>query len=188
MKKFKIVSNVMIVVAVSLFVLGIILSVVSTEAQETIFLALIEANALLIAGAGIGAFLLLAKNDTAKKVGAGLLVVGFATGLICALGTLNAISQANLALGEDAEETIGTSIGAIIMIVSTALLLLHYAFLLVAHILNKGRAIENPCDDIRIVQIKEWKQLMEEEIITKEEFEEKRVQLLGIKPKNDKAN
>ena len=183
MKKFKIVSIVMLVVAVALLALGIIISTVSSKPQEEIYIALVQLNSVLIACAGIGVLMMTAKSDTAKKVGNGLTIVGFVTALVCALATMHAISKTNNALGENSEELLGTSIGAVITIVAAALLLLHYAFLLVAYILNKSNASDNPNDDVRIVRIKEWKQLKEEGIITEAEYEEKRVQILGLKKK-----
>ena len=46
---------------------------------------------------------------------------------------------------------------------------------------KSGSDAESPNEDIRIIRIREWKQIMDEGIITKEEFESKRCQILGIK-------
>lgn len=179
MKKFKIVSNVMLIVAVSLFFLGIILPALSPKsALEGAFLLMVQANALLLALAGIGAFLMFSKNEAARKAGNGMAVVGFIVGTVCALTILVNVP----------EGTKDQSIGAICMLIAAVLLLLHYAFLLVSHILKRNGEMENPNENIKIIRIKEWKQLMEEGIITQEEFEEKRVQILGIKSNADKAN
>lgn len=188
MKKFKTVSNVMVMIAAALFALGIVISVLAASPEEAIFLALVQLNATLFACAGIGAFLMFAKNDAARKVGNGLTVVAFVTGLVCALITLLTISEANDEVGSSTaipQYESGVSIGAIFVIVAVVFLLLRYAFLLVDYLVNRNSAgAENPNEDIRIVRIREWKQLMEEGIITEEEYEEKRVQLLGLKPKN----
>ena len=175
MKKFRLVSNIMTIVAISLFMLSIVLSAISTSLMDAALLALIEVNLILIACAGIGVFLMFAKNETARKLGNGMTVVGFLTGLVCALGIVAAIGE---------EDDI--SIGAIVLIVSFVVFVLHYAFLLVDYLLNRNSANLDPNDDIRIVRVREWKALLEEGIISEEEYEEKRIQLLGIKSKDNK--
>ena len=175
MKKFKLVSNIMTIVAISLFMLSIVLSAISTSLMDAALLALIEVNLVLIACAGIGVFLMFAKNETARKLGNGMTVVGFLTGLVCARGIVATTGE---------EDDI--SIGAIVLIVSFVVLVLHYAFLLVDYLLNRNSANLDPNDDIRIVRVREWKALLEEGIISEEEYEEKRIQLLGIKSKDNK--
>lgn len=187
MKKFKIVSNVMVILAATLFGLGVVVSVLAASPEEAIFLALVQLNATIFACAGIGVFLMFAKNDAARKTGNGLTVVAFLTGLVCALITLLTVAEANDDVSADAVATpyeTGVSIGAIFVIVAVVFLLLRYAFLLVDYLVNRNSAeTGSPNDDVRIVRVREWKQLMEEGIITEEEFEEKRVELLGLKPK-----
>ena len=176
MKKFKTVSNIMLIIAISLFLLSFVISVITELAGDLAFITLVEVNIIVIACAGVGAFLIFTKNDIAKKLGNGMIVVGFVAGLICALSVLIAMDE-----GDD------LPIGALIMIISVVLLLLHYAFLLVAHLLNKGSAnVLNPNEDARIMRVKEWKALLDEGIINEEEYEEKRVQILGLKPKDTK--
>ena len=176
MKKFKIVSNIMAIIAISLFMLSILISVITNTGLDGTFMTLIEINIILIACAALGVFLMFTKNDVARKLGNGMTVVGFLTGLICAVSVLVDMDSKNA----------DTPIGAVIMIVSVVLLLLHYAFLLVDYLLNRNAAKMDPSEDKRVARIKEWKALMEEGIITEEEYEEKRVQLLGIKPKENK--
>lgn len=175
MKKFRLVSNIMTIVAISLFMLSIVLSAISASLMDAALLALIEVNLVLIACAGIGVFLMFAKNETARKLGNGMTVVGFLTGLVCAIGIVAATGE---------EDDI--SIGAIVLIVSFVVFVLHYAFLLVDYLLNRNSANLDPNDDIRIVRVREWKALLEEGIISEEEYEEKRIQLLGIKSKDNK--
>lgn len=180
MKKFKVVSNIMLFVASAMFALGVILSAVfPVAAEEVLFLPYVQANAIILACSGVGVFLIFSKVDTAKKVGNGLTIAAFVTGAVCALSTVAATSG-RLSGGETSASM---SIGAICMIVAAVLLFLHYAFLLVNYIINKNSDKNDPNEDIRIIRVKEWKQLKEEGIITEEEFEEKRVQILGIKTK-----
>ncbi len=191
MKKFKITSDVMLIIAIALFVIGIVISATSTTAEETIFLTIVQENSVILALAGIGIFLMFAKSDTARKAGNGLTVVAFVAGVICSLAALTVISNPTPSTfaGSSNSEEGATPVGALCTIIAAAFLLLHYAFLLVNYILNRNSIVaENPQEDVRIIRVKEWRQLMEEGIITKEEFEEKRVQILGIKPKTDKQN
>ena len=169
MRKFKIVSTVMLIVAVALYALSIFIPAVSEATLDATWLGLIEVNAIIMAAAVVGAFLKGTSSDSARKVGNGLLVVGFLVGLTCAVSLL-------------AVEADEPSLGAIFMLVATVVLVLHYAFLLVAKLLGKN-ASDDPNEDVRIVRIKEWKQLKEEGLITEEEFEEKRIAILGLKKK-----
>lgn len=71
------------------------------------------------------------------------------------------------------------------MLIAGAFLVLHYAFLIANIILNRNCTVtENPNEDIRIIRVKEWKQLVDDGIISEAEYEEKRMQILGIKTKN----
>lgn len=165
-KVFKIIGIIMLSAAVVLFACGIVIPGAMADEEGSIFLALIMATVGMVAGAVVGAFLMYAKNDTAKRVGHGLTIASFVMGLSYGL------------LARDG------SLGAIMMIIGAVFLLLHYIALLVVAIMKRGaNEIENPVEDIRIIRIKEWKQLLDEGIISKDEFEEKRVQILGLKAK-----
>ena len=177
MKKFKLVSTVALIVAITIYALGILLTALDTTAEGYAVLTLIEANAVLFAGAVVGAFLMFSKSDAARKLGNGLTVVGLFTGACCGFGIITALTEA---AGKEEPEL---PIGAILMIVAAVVLVLHYAFILVDYLLNRNASEMVPSEDKRIALIKEWKQLKEEGFITEEEFEDKRVQILGIKPK-----
>lgn len=169
MKKIRVVSTVLLVVAVAIFYLGIILSAISSEVADIAFFAVLQASLVLFLCAGVGAFLIFAKNDTARKIGNGLSVFAFTVGAALSFYTLS-FSDAT-----------GVSFGAICLLVAAVLLLLHYAFLFINYLLTRNNPeLENPNDDLRVVRIREWKQLMEEEIITKEEYEQKRISILGL--------
>ena len=118
-----------------------------------------------------------AKSECARKVGNGLTIASFATALVCAVSAI-------VLSGELEESTISSeseiSIGAIVVIIAVVFLLLHYAFLIADNVLSKNNAIANPAEDIRVLRIKEWKQLFDEGIITESEYEEKRTQILQI--------
>lgn len=93
MKTFKITSTVMLIIASALFVFSVTISAVAATAEENIFLALVQANALLLACSGAGIFLKFSKNETASKIGNGLTVVAFIVGAICAFAALTILAN-----------------------------------------------------------------------------------------------
>lgn len=178
MNKFKFSSDVLAAIAIFVFILSIIIALLTDSASDKVFLGLIEANILVISFAGIGFSLKLSKNDTVKLLGNGMTVVGFATGFICALSIL-----ANLDKQYD-----DTPIGTIFMVVSLVVLIISYLCLLIDYLISNNSLLnhnsnstDNPNEDIRIIRIKEWKVLLDEGIISEEEFEEKRAQILDLK-------
>lgn len=188
MKIFKIVSSITLIASVVLYALGILLTGVITEVESEAFFILIEANILILAFAIVGVFLMFAKNDAARKLGNGLTVVGMFVGAVLSLGYIIALDEAAEEIAESAVETeINTPIGAILIIIAAIVLLLHYALILVDYLLNKTDGT-NPSNDKKIARIREWKQLKDEGFITEEEYEEKRVMILGIEPKADESD
>lgn len=170
-KAFKIVSTVMLIIAMVAFGVSIVLPGMIGDKSELAFFSLIMVNAGIVVFVMVGAFLTMSKNNTANKVGHGLLIAGFIIGFA------------------DALMSIEEGCSCIVMVVAVGFLALHYIFELVVSILNKGsKTITNPDEDARIIQIKAWKQLMEEGIISAEEYEEKRIAILDIKPKTDKPD
>ncbi len=172
MRKFKLVSNIMLIIASILFVASPVVTAIvsSKDAGSAAFIVVLMASQLILASAGVGVFLMFAKNDTAKKIGNGISIAAYVTGLVCALGVV--FQKASL--------------GAVLMIAAVVFFLLRYVFLLVDYLINKNDPnATSPNEDIRIIRVKEWKKLMEEGIITKDEFEQKRIQLLGIKSETE---
>ena len=170
MKATKILGKVFQIIAAVLFVASFVIACVLSRDSTTdaAYVVLVTASAWIVAGATAGVFLILAQNDTAKKIGHGLTLSAYAVGLAYALLTVTAEGD--------------TSIGAVLMIAAAAMLVAFYICKLIGVIMNKGLSGElNPNDDIRIIRIKEWKRIMEEGIISEEEFEEKRLAILGIK-------
>lgn len=170
MKATKVIGKVFQILAAVLYAASFVIAcVLSNDNQnDAAYVVLITACAWIVAAATVGIFLISAKNDTAKKIGHGLTLSAYAVGLAYALLTLTAQGDASL--------------GALLMIAAAALLAAFYICKLLGVIMNKGLSSElNPNDDIRIIRIKEWKHIMEEGIISEEEFEEKRIAILGIK-------
>lgn len=165
MKIFKILSKIFLICAVTLFLASFVICSVDLESQGNVtYMASIGSYTGLLALGTVGAFLLSASNGTAQKVGHGLILSSFAMGLTVALLLLE------------------TSSGAILMLVAVIALAVHYLFELILSILKKsGTEVESPEEDVRISRVKEWKAVLDEGIITPEEYEEKRCQILGIK-------
>lgn len=184
-KPLKIASKVLLVLAVVMLGVSLLLSSVLQDSAEAAYAATFILNGSTIICAIMGAILIYAKSDTAKKVGHGLTVASFVILLSNALAVITEATQKTKATTEDT--TVSISISAVIMIVAAALLAAYYVLQFVQLLLSKGAAeAESPSTDLRIVHVKEWKQLLDEGIITQEEFEEKRVQILGLKPKQSK--
>lgn len=176
MKKINIFSTTILIVAMAIYALGILLTGLGTTMENAAFLTLVEANSILFASAIVGVFLMFAKNDSVRKLGNGLTVVGVFCAAVCAMGLISSLTSV------DSDE-ISLPIGAILIIVAAILLLVYYALLFIDYLLNKTNGGVDPNEDKRIALLKEWKQLKEDGFITEEQFEEKRLQILGLKNK-----
>lgn len=175
MKRMNIFSTTILIVAMAIYALGILLTGLGSSMENAAFLALVEANSLLFAFAIVGVFLMFAKNDSVRKLGNGLTVVGVFCAAVCAMGLISSLTSV------DSDE-IRIPIGAIFVIVAAVLLLVYYALLFIDYLMNKANGID-PNEDKRIALLKEWKQLKEDGFITEEQFEEKKLQILGLKNK-----
>lgn len=187
-KPLQIASKVLLALAIVMFGVSVLLPAILQEESELAFSALLLLNGTTIICAITGSILIYANGDTAKKAGHGLTIGGFVIMLFNALSCL--IDKQEITRAAAPETTVVTStisIASVFMLVAAVLLTAYYVLLFVQTLLNKGAA-ENmsPADDTRIVRVKEWKQLLDEGIITSEEFEEKRVQILGLKSKQTK--
>ncbi len=179
MKIFKILKTIFLSLAIVLFLSTIIICAIQSKdlidsvahVNDLLFTALITAFGIYLF-AILGAFLLTAKSDIAHKIGHSFLIFSFLFGLTLFVS----------ALGSD-----NMPLALIIMLIAIIMLVLYYICNLVIVIVNKNIPdAENPSDDVRIANIRAWKKVMEEGIISEEEYEEKRCKILGIKPKGDK--
>lgn len=174
MNIFKILKKVFQSLAAVLFLLSIVICGIVKDDKtgalaETAFLTMITAYVGIYVLALVGIFLISATSDTAQKVGHGMTISTFAIGLLIALMNI-----------ED-------SMAAIIMIIAVIMLALYYLCALVIFIMRKSAGeTDDPNEDARIIHIREWKKIMDEGIITQEEFEEKRCHILGIKTSDKK--
>lgn len=174
---------------VSAVLLGVavIVPALSEEAIDAAFSLVVLASYLVVICGAVGVLLIFSKNDTAKKIGHGLYIATLIISLASALNFINVEPTAVTAATTTAEVETVSAIGAILILIGAILGAVHYLLQLVILILNNGAKDSGPYSDSRIVRIKEWKQLLDEGIITKEEYEEKRVTILGLKKAKDNA-
>lgn len=169
MKTFKILRLVFQALCISLFLASFVMCGIDIE-YNAVFLATLITNIGIATIAAVGVFLLSATSDTARRIGNGFTVSSFALGLTFAIQSLVTGSSA-----------------AVLMLVAVIMLALYYMCVLTINIMQRtSGTIENPDDDIRIVRVREWKKLMEEGIISGEEYETKRCQILGLKSDDKK--
>ncbi len=172
MKVFKILKQIFQICATALFLASIVICAIDMEsAGNAVYLtAMLAAVGCVVVGT-VGMFLLSSPHDTVNRIGHAFALSAFTIGLTYALVNIEA------------------STAAILMLVAAVMLALYYLCILILKIMRKSSPdAESPNDDIRIVHVKEWKKIMEEGIISPEEYEAKRCQILGIEKKDDPEN
>ncbi len=168
MKTFKILSKICRATAAALFAGSVLICAIVNDEKELAFMAVVIG---LLTSATVGVFMTACKNDAVKKIGHGFAIAAYTIGLAYALPNL-----------ED-------SVGALFTLFAFVALVAYYLCLLVIVIMNRGIPDSiDPREDVRIIRVKEWKQILDEGIITEEEYEEKRSQILGIKSKEAKKD
>ncbi len=169
MKIFKVLQKIFIFVALGLFLASLVAAAADLEYEAAYVTTGLSMFGVFVLAA-VGVFLLFSNNDTAKKVGHGLVISSYAIGLALAIMTMTEQIQ----------------IASVLVIIAAIALALYYLCALVIYIMKKSEpaSIDNPEEDVRIVRIREWKRIMEEGIISAEEYEEKRQQILDIKTKS----
>ncbi len=170
MKTFKITRFILQIVAIGLFLGSLVIcGIDNSSAGNVVYMAAVTAYVGIFALATVGTFLLSSSADTPRRVGHGFVISSFSIGLTVAISAIE------------------NSSAAILMLVAVIALAFYYFCCLIIMIMQKSFPhAESPNDDIRIVHVKEWKKIMEEGIISEEEYEAKRCQILGIKPQSDK--
>lgn len=82
---------------------------------------------------------------------------------------------------------IESSVSAIMGLVAVILYVIYFLVTLIGYLAIGGNGDNDPETDPKIKKLLGWKKLQEEGMITPEEFEEKRLEILNIKQKvNDK--
>lgn len=117
---------------------------------------------------GLGAVLYLTSKDTPNRVGAGLIVA-------CIIAS-SAITFAGFKSGMKTD--------VLICLIADGFFLLSFAVAFIKYcVCKEDSATGMPEEDPRIKKVLAWKKLQEEGIISAEEFEEKRLEILEIKSK-----
>lgn len=192
MKKIlTIISKVVLALAAVAFAVSMIIPGLTKQAADSSFLVLLYLNVSIVICAMVGSTLTSAKSDTARRIGHGMLIAAFVAGFSVALMYVGIEKDGStfqpFAAAADAEKETLDSTSAILMIVAAALLAVYYIIQFVILLLNRGiKESGSPYEDTKIIRVKEWKQLLDEGIITEEEYEEKRVAILGLKHKAEK--
>lgn len=157
MKIFNIVKKIILILS---FVFGIFSFVYSSFTldgfDQTVSTLLIS----FIVLAFVGFFLFFAENKIAKKIGQGI-VTGYM--VILLYGSITYIEK---------------SVAAIFGLTSAILYAIYYLVCLIGYLALGSEGDNNPNNDIRIKKILGWKELQNQGIITAEEFEAKREEIL----------
>ncbi|GEM_PF-4834752 len=163
MKIFYIIKKVILVLAFVLASFAFILGGITLASSDTAFsVAMIS----FILFGFIGFMLFDSKNDIARRIGLGLT-------------TAFMLIQLYLAI-----MSIGTSTSAIFALVSVILYAVYFLIAFIGFIALGSQKTDDPETDPRVKKILGWKNLQKEGIISAEEFEAKRLEILGIKAKD----
>lgn len=119
----------------------------------------------------VGLTLSFTKNDISKKIGLGFMLSGIGLNAVTAVNTL-------VVSGENTPYFIYVSLVGIILFAAS------FVFLAFAYV-DKKSTSDDPDQDPAIQKLIKWKKLLEEGVITQDEFTEKRNLLLGIKKDNN---
>lgn len=180
MKALKIIEKVLFILAVVFTAIGLVLVLTFEGNNVNVTIACVEklfpfgfggATTFLL----LGAMLKYNENKLASTVGKALVLITECVLFGIALYvTSNDTAQASSESSSNGVATL-LFIGSIIYFVSLGASLIIYVCLRV-----KPQKSNNPEDDPVISQVIMWKNLEERGIITKEEFEKKRVEILGL--------
>lgn len=162
MKVYRIIERVILILSFVLFGTTCLIGAITLEMIEVAVSSVI----LPIALSGftfVGFFLFNSKNEIAKRVGLGLTTGGM------------------VFLASTAITYLETSTAAVIGLVSIILFVIYLMLKLIESIIAKDVDALSPEQDKKIQAVLEWKKLLEEGIISKEEFEKKRIEILKLK-------
>lgn len=183
MKALKIIKDVLLAIAIVLYVTAIVVSVTQTikyynssSSYYSMILSIISSSTTTIVLLFVGVFLAFSKNDTGKKIGNGLLLGAFTMIFIFAI--LSIASANNTGSSTSSKTKIPTT-DAVISLIAYAVILLHYLLSVIMHLLKQTDTKKTELTN-NIALIKEWKSLLDENIITPEEFDKKKSEILGL--------
>jgi hypothetical protein len=160
-KVFKILKEVLLIGSFAVLFVALIIGGVTLDASDLLVSEGFRQFGLLLAGF-VGLFLMHSSHDVAYKVGTGL-----------AIGTM--ILAMNFGL-----MFIDVGLAGIMCLIAVILFVLYWVILFVGKIAVK----DNPSleeSEMLVEKINRWHELLEKEVITKEEFLAQRDRILGIK-------
>lgn len=187
MKILKIISKICVILAFVLFAIAPIMDSTSTDTTSsttvvnpivsTVITASIINSAYYYLFAGVGFVLILANiNKLTKALGQGLLAADAMIGLVVFITINKDVAETNTS-----SYTMG--FGTILILVA-AIVYLTYAILdLVADAVN-NIAEQKTSMSPALAEIKQWKELLDENIINEEEFNIKKQEILNLPKKN----
>lgn len=162
MKVYRIIERVVLILSFVFFGVACLLGAITLEMADVE----ISKQVLTIAMSGfafVGFFLFNSKNEVAKKVGFGLTTGGMVY--------LASVSISSLEV----------STVSVVGLVGIILFVIYLMLKLIEKIISKDVDVVYPEQDKKIQAVLAWKKLLEEGIISKEEFEKKRVEILKLK-------
>ncbi len=127
----------------------------------------------------LGAVINFSKNELASRIG--FAMVG-CSALEALIGFFNVCAAVNLASDSSSSKTVSIGIGSILALVGVILFccaVVLYLFEMFVSGMDNTKST-----DARIMEVKKWKELLNEEIITREEFEAKRTEVLKLNQKD----
>lgn len=163
MKVFNVIKKIILILSFVLLGVCFVLAGITLNSTDA---AISTGLLMFVVPAFVGFFLFGSENKIANKIGMGLTTAAMLIELFFALTSL------------------GNSTAAIFGLFSVVLYAIYFIVVFVGYLAMGDKADNDPEKDPRITKILGWKKLKEEGIISEEEFEEKRVAILGLKKKD----
>lgn len=165
MKIFNVVKKIILILSFVFGIISFIYGSISLDASDQTVSGLLISFVIF---ACIGFFLFFIENNIAKKIGQGI-VTGYMVILLW-------VSIAYVRY----------SVAPIFGLTSVILYVIYFLICLIGYLALGNEGDNNPNNDLRIKKILDWKELQNQGIITAEEFEAKREEILYGKNKNIK--
>lgn len=165
MKIFNVVKKIILILSFAFGIISFIYGSITFDAIDQTFSGLLISFVIF---ACIGFFLFFIENNIAKKIGQGI-VTGYM--VILLWGSITYV---------------GYSVAATFGLTSVILYAIYFLICLIGYLALGNEGDNNPNNDLRIKKILDWKELQNQGIITAEEFQAKREEILYGKNKNIK--
>lgn len=165
MKIFNIVKKMILILSFVFGIFSFINGSITLESVDQAISALLVSFVIL---ACVGFFLFFIENKIARRIGQGI-VTGYMAILLFASITY-----------------IGKGSAPIFGLTSVILYAIYFLICLIGYLALGGEGDNDPKNDIRIKKILGWKELQNQGVITAEEFEAKREEIIYGKNKNNK--